>query len=103
MFSANSAAKDIKLSAWPRFEHSTPLTPLRYASIKTVSAMFPVAVSFLLSLIYYCSISRALGEAFTYADLSVIAFFCAFMTLWSVLGRIMIGLYYVIFNEHFSV
>lgn len=83
--SADTAAKDT-LNKWNRFEHCTPVTPLRFAAVKTATTAVSAAVSFLLAVIYLFSITFALGEKFTYGDFSVII---AFITLFTVLASIL--------------
>lgn len=87
------SAKDT-LNSWTRFEHCTPVTPIKYALVKTVSTAIWGAVSFALSLSYMFSVTAALGNKFTYGDFSLIVLFLAGLTVVSILFQIFITLFH---------
>ena len=87
------SAKDT-LNSWIRFEHCTPVTPIRYALVKTVSTAIWAAVSFALLLSYMFSVTAALDDKFTYGDFSLIVLFLAGLTILSILCQIFITLFH---------
>ena len=88
----DAACKDI-MNIWNRFEHCTPVTPLRYAAVKTVSTAIPTVVSFFIAVIYIFTITSALGDGFTYGDFSVIVILIAlFIVCMSILPQIFVTL-----------
>ena len=89
--SANTAAKDI-LTSWNRFEHSMPVTPLRFAAVKTTATAMSLAVSLILSWAYFFIIHSVSEIAFTYRDMSAVVFCLAFGTVISILAQIFITL-----------
>lgn len=87
----NIACRDV-LNKWNRFEHSTPITPSRFAAVKTISMLIRTGASFILAIIYIFTIDIGLGKSFTYADLSLIVFFLLFIVLLEVLSQIFVTL-----------
>lgn len=85
------ACKDV-MNKWNRFGHSTPVTPLRFAAVKTISILIPTAISFMLAVFYMFTIDIGLGESFTYREFSITAFFMLFMVVLGVLSQIFIML-----------
>ncbi len=85
------ASKDI-MTSWNRFEHCTPVTPLRYAAVKLVSSAVSTALSFVLALGYMYAVTLARGEDFTFGDLSLIVILIAFITAWGAMAQISIAL-----------
>ena len=79
MTSADTANRD-NLNKWNRFEHCTPVTPVRYAAVKTISTLILTALSFMLAVVYLLIIDFALGANFTYGDFSVIIFLITVLT-----------------------
>lgn len=91
MTGADIASKDT-LNKWNRFEHCTPVTPVRYAAVKTISTLILTALSFMLAVVYLLIIEFALGENFTYGDFSVIIFLITVLTAIGILPQIFITL-----------
>lgn len=89
---ADVSAKDT-LNSWIRFEHCTPVTPMKYAAVKTIATAIGAAVSFALSVAYMFSVMAALGDTFTYGDFSVVMLFFTALTVWGILAQIFITLF----------
>lgn len=85
------ACKDV-MNKWNRFEHSTPVTPLRFAAVKTISMLITTTISFILAVFYIFTIDIGLGESFTYAEISIISIFLLFLVVLGVLSQIFIML-----------
>ncbi|MCR5111071.1 MAG: hypothetical protein K6B38_09205 [Ruminococcus sp.] len=86
------AVKDT-LASWIRFEHCTPLTPLKFASVKLVSTMIGTLISFAISVLHLFSVRTVMGEKFTFVDISIIIFLLTFITAFCVLSQIYLTLF----------
>lgn len=89
--SADTAGKDI-MTKWNRFEHCTPITPMRFAAVKTVSSAIQTTLGAILSVVYLFTMDLALGEKLTYGDISLIAVTIAVMSMISILAQIFVTL-----------
>lgn len=88
---ANAAAKD-NFTSWNRFEHCMPVSPLRFAAVKTAATAIVMAVSLILALGYLYAIHLASGEVFSLRDMSAVIAFQTFGILMSILAQIFIKL-----------
>lgn len=89
----DTACKDI-LNKWNRFAHCSPVNPMRYTAVKTVSTAIPTILAFIFAVIYLFTMKPALGESFTFGDFSVIILFISFfITFMSILPQIFIILF----------
>lgn len=89
---ADVSAKDT-LTTWNRFEHCSPVTPMRYAAVKLTSTALGTAVSLILSLIYMLIITLVMDEKFTYGDFSVIVLFITIFLVFGIISQIFITLF----------
>ncbi|MBO5382761.1 MAG: hypothetical protein J6A30_00505 [Ruminococcus sp.] len=80
------------LTSWNCFIHCTPVTPIKYSSIKTVSTAIYVTIAFILSFSYLFSIKIALGEDFTSADIAVIICLLSIFTVLGIISQIFVTL-----------
>lgn len=80
------AAKDT-MTAWHRYVHCTPVTPLRYAAVKTTVNVIMVAASFVLGVLYMFIIGIISGESITYRDTSLLVFILMILTVFGVIGQ----------------
>ena len=85
------ACKDV-MNKWSRFEHCTPVTPLKFTAVKTISMFISTAISFILVIVYIFTIDMGLGEKFSYTDISLTLLFLAFGTVIGVLSQIFVML-----------
>lgn len=86
---ADIAGRDI-LTSWRRFEHCTPVTPLKYAAVKLTATVLAAAASFLLTFLHIAGIGAATGSPVSYTDFSLIVLIVGFMTTFSVLAQFFI-------------
>ncbi len=91
MVSADTVCKDI-MTKWSRFEHCTPVTPVRFAAVKTITAVVQTSIGTILSVVYLFTLDIALGEKLTYGDISLITITVAVMTMISVSAQIFVTL-----------
>lgn len=89
---ADISIKDT-LNSWILFEHCTPVTPMKYASVKTMSTAIGTALSFVLALSHLFSVTAALDDKFTYGDFSIIVLFLTVLTILGILSQIFITLF----------
>ena len=83
------AAKDT-MTSWHRYLHCTPITPLRFAEVKTAVTAIFTAASFLISVVYMFLIGLASGEYLNYSDLSGVMLILLIITGFGVIGQIFI-------------
>ena len=89
--SADVSSKDT-MTQWNRFEHCSPVTPMRYAAVKLMSTFSGTAVSFALALIYMLIVTFLMSENFTYGDFSVIVLFITAFAVFGIISQIFITL-----------
>ena len=90
--SPNAASRDT-LTSWNRFVHCMPVTPLRYAAVKTAATAISMGITFLLAVSYLYLVQLASGIMFSYTDLSAVIFLLTFVAVVSVLAQIFVTLF----------
>lgn len=89
-FSAtNITAKDTKVS-WLRYEHCTPVTPLRYSAVRTTVNVILTAASAAIGILYMFLIGLISGEGLVYRELSLLMLMVVMFTALGTISQIFI-------------
>ena len=88
---ADIASKDT-MTAWDRFEHCTPVTPLRFASVRTTVNIMLTAASFVLPAAYMLLIGQVSGEGLSYGEFAVFVLLLIAVVAFGIIGQIFVTL-----------
>ncbi len=89
MTASDIIAKDT-VTAWNRYLHCTPVTPLKYASVKVTVNFIFTALSLVMGLVHIALISLLSGNGMTYSDLSAFVLLCMLIAFLSFIAQIWI-------------
>ena len=91
MSAADIAAKDT-LTCWNRFEHCTPVTPLRFASVKLALNVLLSAASFAFGAAYMFFIGLISGYGYAYREFAAYTLIFAVISAFCVISQIFVTL-----------
>lgn len=92
ILTTNIAAKDT-MTSWHRYLHCTPVTPFRYAAVKTAVNVIMTAIAFGLSVSYMFIIGLISGEYLSYSEISLLMLMVIVICMFGVIGQIFILLF----------
>jgi|GEM_PF-2524412 len=83
------AAKDTR-TIWQRYEKCTPVTPLRFAAVRTAVNALTASLSLAAGLLYMSVAGLISGEYITYSELSLFVLLITVLVLFAVIAQIFI-------------
>ena len=83
------AAKDT-LTCWCRFEHCTPVTPMRFAAVKLALNVLLLAVSFALGATYMYTVGLVSGYGYSYSNFSMFMLIYVVLSAFCIISQIFV-------------